>query len=245
MRNEPLFNTHYSRIELVHRLKETADFLGEHSFPTPEQFARIQAYLQTFENLDYVENLLHFRRLTHIEKIFQELRSGRDPGHLPNLVRWYGFLPPLSYADEAACNRLSIRTIEELVLPDHEQSVASDWHVFLEGIPFLALMAMDEAYAIRYWFDEHVEMLAEVRVLAAGLAAQNFFRTQGAFPSSLEEIGFETLIDPYDGTPLKFISSDDLCLIYSIGEDRLDNGGSPVIRRGQGGDIVWTISLEE
>jgi hypothetical protein len=64
----------------------------------------------------------------------------------------------------------------------------------------------------------------------AALAAERFRRDQGRFPASLDELVVANLLaavpaDPFDGNPLRFRQLADGLVIYSVGQDLIDDGG--------------------
>lgn len=72
-------------------------------------------------------------------------------------------------------------------------------------------------------------------LINAGLAVERFRLRHGRLPSTLAEVDTDLLkrgqdeaiplTDPFDGKPLKYLVQPERCLIYSIGDDQLDNGG--------------------
>lgn len=69
------------------------------------------------------------------------------------------------------------------------------------------------------------------RCSVAALAAERYRLLHARWPDSLEtlvkaELLLQVPIDPFDGQPLRFRPTDEGVIIYSIGEDRIDNGGS-------------------
>jgi hypothetical protein len=61
------------------------------------------------------------------------------------------------------------------------------------------------------------------------LAVERFRRARGAWPKTLAELTPKLLkavpLDPYDGKPLRYKAVPDGVIVYSIGPDRVDNGG--------------------
>jgi hypothetical protein len=56
-------------------------------------------------------------------------------------------------------------------------------------------------------------------------------------PKYLDEVP----ADPFDGNPLRMSAKDGGVLIYSIGPDGKDDGGAPLDRKHQTGDIVFHL----
>src|SRR5262249_7557666 len=71
---------------------------------------------------------------------------------------------------------------------------------------------------------------AELRCAIAALAAERYLRAHGAWPETLAALTpahLETpLLDPYNAMALRWRRVQDGAVIYSIGPDRADNGGT-------------------
>ena len=70
------------------------------------------------------------------------------------------------------------------------------------------------------------------RLAVTAIALKRFQLEHGQWPETLAELSPEFLpsvpIDPYDGKPLKYHSNPDgTFLLYSVGEDGVDDGGDP------------------
>lgn len=81
------------------------------------------------------------------------------------------------------------------------------------------------------------------RLARVGLAAYRFRAAKGDFPDRLEQLMPDWLPilprDPFDGQPLRFRKTDTGCVIYSIGRDLVDNGGTRTPARGTAGDLLF------
>ena len=70
---------------------------------------------------------------------------------------------------------------------------------------------------------------ASLRSAAVGVACERFRLAKGRWPTELEELVPHFLdqlpADPFDGQPLKMKYSDGTFVVYSVGIDRVDNGG--------------------
>jgi hypothetical protein len=71
---------------------------------------------------------------------------------------------------------------------------------------------------------------AVLRCAAAALAAERYRQDRGAWPASLDALIPAYLkqvpADPYDGKPLRLLRTDGGLIVYSIGPDRTDDGGT-------------------
>ena len=66
-----------------------------------------------------------------------------------------------------------------------------------------------------------------VHVSRGGLALLQYRKAHGAFPESLDVLGLENLTDPYVDKPLHYRTEAEGFIVYSVGEDQEDNGGTP------------------
>lgn len=80
----------------------------------------------------------------------------------------------------------------------------------------------------------HAVHHAELASAACGIAAERFRLRYGRFPTALNELVPEFLeevsVDPFDGGPLRMVERDEGRVIYSVGENRLDDGGKTAVR---------------
>ena len=83
----------------------------------------------------------------------------------------------------------------------------------------------------------HSRIIAKLRCAHAALAAERFRLEAGRLPTSLGELVPDYLntvpIDPFAGRPMRLIETDTGIVIYSIGEDQIDDGGSLTERQGE------------
>jgi hypothetical protein len=81
----------------------------------------------------------------------------------------------------------------------------------------------------------------------AALAAELFRRRQGRLPADLNELVPEFLpevpLDRIDGRPLRYVVRDGDCVIYSVGENGVDDGGSIDFPSGAGAPTDWGFRL--
>jgi hypothetical protein len=75
--------------------------------------------------------------------------------------------------------------------------------------------------------ETHSRIAGQVRVTRAGLALLRYRQTHGVFPETLDVLDAGDLSDPFADGPLIYRTTEDGFVVYSVGEDRADNGGSP------------------
>ena len=151
---------------------------------------------------------------------------------IPELAPWYRvFL----LDDDAASYREIMRRTQELAArPFHE--TAEDWDgygrmVSGEGRGLLTRVMLPGV-------QRAVQRAAQAdarRRLARLAVAVSLDRDQ------LAELPSHVAPDPFDGRPLKWKQTDDGLILYSIGPDRVDNGGEPIDVQPFTGDIIFRL----
>jgi hypothetical protein len=129
--------------------------------------------------------------------------------------------------ERAVFNRWMTRFVELARLPVHEQPGAYASLPLLpdESTPLAHfLMPAVNKVARNFWRSAAV---SETVVVA--LACERFRLRNGTWPESLDRIPKDILaavpLDPYDGKPLRYRRLSDGVVVYSIGQDRTDDGG--------------------
>jgi hypothetical protein len=107
-----------------------------------------------------------------------------------------------------------------------DQSIYQKPHIVRMLLP--AVIRIQQAY----WRSQ-----AQIRTAIVALAVERYRREHGRWPDSLAELVPTKLpqvyTDPYDGKPLRYRRNKDGVVIYSIGPDKIDDGGK-VSRTGTG-----------
>jgi len=92
---------------------------------------------------------------------------------------------------------------------------------------------------------------ATLRSTDAAVAVEQFRRKNGRLPEKLDELVPEFLekvpLDPFDGQPLRYVVQEDEYKIYSVGENRVDDGGKVADSeyQFQDPDLVVTVKRVE
>lgn len=94
------------------------------------------------------------------------------------------------------------------------------------------------------WFLRIVEADARLAVLQLALAAESYHHDHGNYPKAAADLVPAYLdaepLDPFDGQPLRFKPSDNGLLIYSIGMNLKDDGGT-LSEFGMSGDLPFYL----
>jgi hypothetical protein len=86
-----------------------------------------------------------------------------------------------------------------------------------------------------------VTRLTRVRLMQLAADIEIYRAQHGQLPAQLSGIGTTNLLDPFDGQPLRYRADENGYLIYSVGEDRQDNGGQRWGARNTG-DIIFNAT---
>lgn len=86
---------------------------------------------------------------------------------------------------------------------------------------------------------------AQMNCASVAMACERYRLKHKKYPEALADLSkdllAEVLIDPYSGKPVQYKKTDDGCVVYSFGPDRIDNGGQPMDRGYQKGDITFRL----
>ena len=98
---------------------------------------------------------------------------------------------------------------------------------------FLVRTMMPSLSGTAVW---HARSTAQLECTRVALAAERLRLKTGRLPGSIDELIPEYLDavppDPFDGKPMRLATTDEGIVIYSIGEDTVDDGGS--VTKGEG-----------
>ncbi len=155
----------------------------------------------------------------------------------------------LPLADEAATRELleklsvvdrSVESAERFIDRDKDWSSKSyGWRVgMLEKLwGSKQLRTRRESFRAR-----HKRSEAEVRLLRVDAALRLHRGDKGQYPTRLSEIVPKYLdslpLDPFTGQPMIYRLTTNSYLLYSIGPDEIDDGGKPLTKSTDKGDLV-------
>jgi hypothetical protein len=128
------------------------------------------------------------------------------------------------------------RIVEIAKLPVEKQQE----ELYLRGLPDLSKLGELSFLERRYIVDrianfvirlsdKQIDSQTELRCAIVALAAKRYQQARGHWPANLAELApaFLTAVplDPYDGQPIRSRRLENGIVVYSIGSDRVDNGG--------------------
>ncbi len=195
------------------------------------------------------------------EDLFERLRSGRIPfvdveSYLDEDTYWIGSLLPLYKAagllewEEKRYLDIMAQYVRATQLPAPQSIAAAGvvddevkrlfrWRVFSQ----MLLGSLDSTVRITERCD------AKIRDARVAIAAERYRLAKGKLSSQLSDLvpAFLSAVptDPFDGKLLRYKTLAKGYVVYSVGEDREDNGGteknSEGVPYGKGTDITFTV----
>ena len=168
----------------------------------------------------------------------------------------FNHLPPVPFLEAYSALGLSVRDgiafldhMEECIrivqLPAFERPAAVD-AADARLRAKRGLFVHEFGYAA-FFIRREMQGAAWMELAAAALAVERYRLARGSLPESLGQLvpGYLAVVpvDPFDGLPLRFKRTDRGFAVYSVGEDRKDDGGKEEPRKKQGEtyDLVFRV----
>jgi hypothetical protein len=246
LRFDPASTTQFTRLAVVRWACRTIQWLCETAPPDREHVLAMEDLLRRQDDVEPLIRAVDGERLLigewffnlpreELDRILWKERSKDKNKIIPPAVvkatyrlsfNLIAFRPRL-VADHAAYLQLMRKRVQLLQGPYRDRK-ESDEFMQMSRWNFLA-----DKLTWRSGYEElfYCRLLADMRVTRAGLALLEYRQAHGAFPETLDALGLERLIDPYTAQPLHYRPEGDGFVVYSVGDDLKDNGGSPMRRR--------------
>jgi hypothetical protein len=167
---------------------------------------------------------------------FENLRTGNaGPNAISGIagggaaLDWLAMLPGFVGSQQAGCLRFMNRVVEVAKLPPDEWSAS--FAAIRAEIPNLPVLARLLAPAIDKIADACRRNHSILRCTIVAVAMERFRREKGHWPETLAELvaaGYLKAVptDPFDGKPIRLKRLADGWLVYAIGADGIDHGGT-------------------
>jgi len=226
---------------------------------TDEQLSKLAARVQESVNQQAFTRAFAGERCMHID-VFQGLRMGKIPFNEIPYIGQESFGPRLLIAVYSSTGLLQLdereyldvmeRYVKATQVPPPESVAAfhaveeqvqhlTGWHILSRMLlPALGPLASKAARCD-----------AKIRDAQAALAIERYRLANGKLPTQLSDL-VPTFLpsvpsDPFDGKPLRYKTLPKGYVVYSVGEDREDNGGTEKNSKGlsyvPGTDITFTV----
>ena len=246
--DEPVIISQLVRVRMIELTCRTIRKLCEIAPPTEQQSRDITSVLESFDSVRPLVFAIDSERLLIGEWFFNLPKSKllKEPDILDWPDDFLGvvkiYFKPTFLADRATYLRI-MQEYAQLVErpPSREviQALEEKAEAAFERYPLTRVLTPGMSSLRRI----HNQMLAELRIVRTGLALLQYKQSNNTFPATLEAIGLSDIGDPFSDGPLLYRSEADGFVLYSIGPDRKDNGGSPKQKeQEEDWDIVWQFS---
>jgi hypothetical protein len=245
LRQDPVTVSQWVRSAMIRSSCKTLHNLCVKSMPDEQQQRTLTESFEVLDDISPIvraidgERLLAGERLFAMSKgeLYKALQNEQFSGHMPDI--YYRMLyhrttfRPTFLADHAAYLRAMHMTSSLLEKPYSLDDVRED----VSGEHRITLMLAPPMYRAK---QDYLGMVASVRITLAGLAVLQHRQTHGAFPPAIDNLGLRSIVDPFAEQPLHYRASGERFILYSVGKDQKDNGGSPKQpKQTTDFDIVW------
>ena len=262
---EPVLESQRSRIECHGRAYYVVRQYIDGGDMPPELLAELIGYTSHADNGHAFAESLRGELMMGLQ-LFSDLQSGderlydgkRRSGRIDHLeqsaLSWfYGspFGQPLMNIDERAYADMMSRAADAAELPYYEARdriaeleqefwnpligrVSRDYLQKAKRKP--AMPQLDAAFRAQAAHE------AQLGLMQIGLLVEQYRAQRGSYPDSLDAIapslGGSLPLDPFTGEQYLYYPSGDICLLYSVGRNLVDDGGTLTHHSGTG-DLVW------
>ncbi len=205
--------------------------------PPPEDMTALQKLLEDEDALPSLLIALRGERAS-LHKVFEGMERGEVPlDALANTRHewWEKTFISLwrmdTRQDHALALSLMERRIKENQRPLPEQAaLEKEFEQEVRRLPANAVITRLLLPAMSKVGEAFRREHAHLRCAIVALAAERYRQEKKAWPDSVKQLCPHYLsavpLDPYDGAPLRYRRIKDGVLIYSIGQDAIDNGGN-------------------
>jgi hypothetical protein len=259
LRWDLLFTSQESRLVKIWAMCSAIRDLYKSAPLDASRYRALEGLLQGFDNTDPLVRAIDAERLLIGEPVFNLPRSelervlrGKDtPGGplkgIQRLSLTMTTFKPRLVADHAAYLNLARRRVQLLQGP---YRAPEEIRAFLHSSSWNTLthrLARDAGNDTEWYW----RAVTDLHLTRAGLALLQYKQAHGTFPETLAALGVEGLTDPYTGKSLLYRPAGEGFVVYSVGQDRQDNGGVPrakwedTRRRHDPYDEVWRFPNPE
>jgi len=243
MLNEPIIVSQLVRVRMIELALNTIRRLCEIAPPSEQCSRDIVSLLEDFDSVRPLIRAIDSERLLVGEWVFNLPKS--ELLKQPDLLDWEDdslaivkiYFKPTFLADRAAYLRMMLELAQRFERPYlQEELEAVEEMVKRERHPLTRALtpAMLRVKQI------HSGMLAELRIVRAGLSLLQYKQAEDAFPNTLETLQLTNVKDPFSNGSLLYRTERDGFVLYSVGPDQKDNNGSPKQdEQREDWDIVW------
>lgn len=248
LRTEPTIISQVVRISNIAITCRTLQHLCAVAPPSPPQLEEVDRLLEGLDDIGPLVVAVDAERVMIGEFVFRQprdklkqiIRQYVYEDYVPDLFSWFRtqriLFKPALLADHAAYMRFmheNARLLEGSSSRDEYEAREREAER-REGLARALMIAMRRINHL------HACMTAEIHITRAGLGLLRHKQEHGTWPENLEALGQEKLDDPFADGLLRYRPEAERFVLYSVGEDREDNGGvAKQEKQEKDFDIVW------
>jgi len=245
LKTEPVLVSQIVRMAMVRLSCDTIKKLCEIAPPSVQQTSDIQSLLKDFDDIRPLIHSIDADRLLIGEWLFnlpklelikqEDLLSQYSPRYKLGIIRT--FFKPTFLSDHAAYLRFMHEAARFIEHPNaRKQLDILEKEIEKRRYSITPMLI----FSIFRFKQIHCEMIAQLRIVQAGLALLQYKQKQDAFPATLEALKLQNISDPYSDGLLLYKTEGQGFILYSVGPDQKDNNGSPrQDKQEKDWDIVW------
>jgi hypothetical protein len=234
--DEPIFITQLIRIAGITLACNALERTLGQGEPSSEDLLAVQELLQNEDR--FAELLVAVRgERACLHKVFEGVEQGEVT--LDDLTQARsGWLEDTALSlwrmdtrqDHSLALSLMTRRLQELQRPTHEQpALEKQFEQEIRALPRSAVITHLLLPAMTKIGEASRRKHAYLRCMIAGLAAERYRRDRHRWPESLGQLSPRYLdlvpLDPFSGAPILYRRDRQKIIIYSVGNDAVDNGG--------------------
>lgn len=252
LRSDPTSESQLVRLNMISHSCGIIQELCEISPPGGENYRLVEDLLRKAGDITPLVNALDAERLLTGEWLFSLgddelyetlrgnslIRKDYAPANIGRLEFRLAVFQPSFVADHATYLQLMNECVRFLQGPYVPSGAAAHNEIRNREVRYLLTNRL--APLIRYIQSVYCDTATAGHVTRAGLALLRYKQVRGRFPETLNALGLEGLVDPFTQEPLHYRIEGEGFVVYSVGEDLKDNGGSPPQHRQRTDyDLVW------
>jgi len=249
LHSEPLLISQLVRIAQFSLAADTIPSVAAIAAPDQQQCDAIAELLLSFEDTAPLVAAMDGERLLLGEWAFNLPRSELRKtvvlvnGGAKHVIALGTIFPPLLHRDHAAYLTV-MHAYATNATGRYSSSDVALGDELLNEVPRYCILTRMLVPALSAAKGRYVSMIAQARVTRAGLAVMQHVTNENAYPANLEALRTGNLVDPFTGGALAYKTTPSGFVVYSVGENLTDDGGTTAKDR-RDGDIVWNYCAKK
>jgi hypothetical protein len=255
LNDEPIMISQFVRFAMVAITTSSLERALAQTEPEPADLKLMQDLLAREEASNALKVALRGER-AFSHRAFESVEKGKITGgelmdgrpSSPSVLGWYQ--RARMRGEHALALEVMTRRVSIADLPVHEQAAAdaaliAEFKKILDAAP----LAKGMLSSVGKFSEAYRRNMAQLRCALAACAAERYRRERGSWPARLADLvpGYIAAVplDPFDGKPLRLKRTGDGLIVYSVGQDGVDDGGmidrqNPVGSKDMG-FLLWDV----